>query len=115
MVKENEKNLDSMKVTVPVQLADLISFNYQILNLLSCFDSTTYYAQYVLRENFVSEMVKIIIRSDRNNDNEVNRKEGQLLALRLSIGVSYLCVNILYFTLFDSKPGIIKIALHTRL
>lgn len=54
------------------------------------------YDQYALRENFVSSLVKIVLRSDRNKDMKFSRKEGQLLAVRLSIevrniGVSFQC------------------------
>ena len=43
--------------------------------------------QYNLRENFVSELVKIVMRSDRDGDMKINANEGQVLALRLSVEV----------------------------
>lgn len=43
--------------------------------------------QYNLRENFVSELVTIVMRSDRDGDMKINANEGQVLALRLSVEV----------------------------
>ena len=88
MVKENEKILDTMKVSVHEYILQMISFDCLITTLhSSSFDSMMVHFQYALRENFVSELVKIVMRSDRNNDMKISPKEGQLLAVRLSIEV----------------------------
>lgn len=41
--------------------------------------------QYNLRQNFVSEMAKLILRSDKNGDMTIDADESRKMALRLKI------------------------------
>lgn len=80
LVKENESVLAQMKVSYPPSTVDLTVFWYYI----QC-NTYSLYGKINLRQRICQDMIRIVIKSDKNNDQIINEKEAYLLAFRLRI------------------------------